>query len=155
MEYLPSHGRKKKLLSLPIHAPPSLASPVTTGHRKHPVHWGVQTAWTNRLGQTSSGRERAGLLKSVAPGSAVALHGSWDPITNPLNQKLWAVPSNVFNQPMRGSEAPKLLAYLLKPDYHGLMACFCHLKPITQNPPGLTSFNKIGMIMIPALLRLI
>lgn len=84
-----------------------------------------------------------------------ALPGSWDTITNPLNQKLWAVPSNVFNQSVGGSNAPRLLANLLKPDYHDLTACFCHLKPITQNPPGLTSFYKIEMIMVPALLRLI
>lgn len=84
-----------------------------------------------------------------------ALPGSWDPLSNPLNQKLWAVPSNVFNQPMGGSDAPRLLAYLLRPDYYDLTACFYHFKSITQNPPGLTSFYKIRVIMVPALLRLI
>lgn len=37
-----------------------------------------------------------------------ALPGSWDPLSNPLNQKLWAVPSNVFSQPKGGSNAPRL-----------------------------------------------
>lgn len=63
------------------------------------------------------------------------------------------MPSNVFDQPFSGSDAPRLLASLLVPGYPDLTACFCYLKPIIQDSPGLTSCYKIGLIMVPALLR--